>query len=132
MTNSTCSPTGFNFHDVVRLARRAANGFWLTALLFSGAAFGVTLTGTLTGPAESPPNASPGTGTTVVTYDAATHLLTVNVTFSGLLSTTTASHIHCCTTTANSGTAAVATQVPTFVGFPLGVTSGTYSNSFDL
>jgi len=28
--------------------------------------------------------------------------------------------------------AGVATQVPTFVGFPLGVTSGSYSETFDL
>ena len=47
---------------------------------------------------------------------------------------TTASHIHCCLASpflpgVNVG---VATTVPTFPGFPLGVTSGTYDMTFDL
>jgi hypothetical protein len=54
------------------------------------------------------------------------------VTFSGLLGTTTASHIHCCTAPAGTGTAGVATTVPTFPGFPLGVTGGTSDNTFDM
>jgi hypothetical protein len=86
----------------------------------------------LSGPNEAPPNASPGTGYAVVTYDNTTHMLGVNVTFSGLLGTTTASHIHCCTAVPFTGTAGVATTTPTFAGFPLGVTSGTYSNVLDL
>jgi CHRD domain/PEP-CTERM motif len=48
----------------------------------------------LSGPAEAPPNASPGTGSTIVTYDSTTHLLRVQASFSGLLAGTTASHIH--------------------------------------
>jgi hypothetical protein len=56
----------------------------------------------------------------------------VQVTFSGLLGTTTASHIHCCTTIAGTGIAGVATVVPTFTGFPLGVTSGSYDHIFDM
>jgi hypothetical protein len=56
----------------------------------------------------------------------------VLVDFQGLLSTTTASHVHCCTPTPLSGAAGVATQTPTFVGFPLGVTSGHYDNTFDM
>ena len=56
----------------------------------------------------------------------------VEVTFSGLLGTTTASHIHCCTAVPGVGTAIVATTVPTFTGFPLGVTSGTYDHTFDM
>jgi hypothetical protein len=56
----------------------------------------------------------------------------VQVTFSGLLGTTTASHIHCCTALLGTGTAGVATTVPTFPGFPLGVTSGTYDQTFDV
>jgi len=47
-----------------------------------------------------------------------------------LSGTTTASHIHCCV--AAPGTAGVATTTPTFTGFPLGVTSGTYSAVLDL
>ena len=88
--------------------------------------------GQLSGPAESPANASPGTGSTTVSYAMALHTLQVDVSFSGLLGMTTASHIHCCTVTPGTSTAGVATQVPTFSGFPLGVTAGAYSQSFDL
>jgi len=92
----------------------------------------ITYQAFLSGPNEAPPNASPGTGYAVVTYDSTTHLLGVNVTFSGLLGTTTASHIHCCTAAPFAGTAGVATTTPTFAGFPLGVTSGSYNNVLDL
>jgi hypothetical protein len=67
-----------------------------------------------------------------VTIDDVANTLEVNVTFSGLLGTTTASHIHCCTADPLTGTAGVATQTPFFVGFPIGVTSGTYDHIFDL
>jgi hypothetical protein len=53
----------------------------------------------------------------------------VDVTFEDLLGTVTAAHIHCCVAApANVG---VATAVPTFPGFPAGVTAGTYSQLFD-
>jgi hypothetical protein len=57
------------------------------------------------------------------------HTLGVDITFTGLLGTTTASHLHCCI--APPGATGVATQTPTFLNFPLGVTSGTYSHIFD-
>jgi hypothetical protein len=41
-------------------------------------------------------------------------------------------HIHCCTTDAGVSTAGVASQVPSYPGFPLGVTSGTYDQTSDL
>ena len=75
---------------------------------------------------------SPGTGFALVGIDDVANSMRVQVTFSGLLGTTTASHIHCCTPTPGTGTVGVATQVPTFAGFPLGVTSGTYDQTFDL
>src|SRR5215211_7314334 len=77
----------------------------------------------LSGAIEIPPNGSPGTGSTVVTIDGDS--MSVQVEFADLLSPTTASHIHCCTATPFdlSATALVATTVPTFPGFPLGVTS---------
>lgn len=87
---------------------------------------------TLSGAAEAPPNDSAGTGTAWVTYDGLLHSLRVQVTFSGLTGTVSASHIHAATAVAGTGTAGVATQTPTFVNFPLGVTSGTYDNTFDL
>lgn len=93
----------------------------------------VTYDVVLTGPGENPPNASPGTGFAVITIDTTANTLNiVSDTFSGLLGTTTASHIHCCTLVPGSLTAGVATQVPTFTGFPLGVTSGSYSMLFDM
>lgn len=82
----------------------------------------------LSGANEVPANASAGTGIAFVSLDG--NVLFVTVTFSGLTGNTTASHIHCCSPPGvNAG---VATAVPTFPGFPLGVTSGTYTNSFDL
>ncbi len=56
----------------------------------------------------------------------------VEASFSDLTGTTTASHIHCCTALPDSGTVGVATQTPSFVGFPLGVTAGTYDHTFDM
>lgn len=86
----------------------------------------------LSGPNESPPNASPGTGFADVFYNNTAHTLEVEVTFSGLMGTTTASHIHAATSMPGIGTAGVATTTPYFAGFPIGVTSGTYSNTLDL
>ena len=91
-----------------------------------------TLSAVLGGALQSPPNASSGRGVTTLTYDSTAHTLAISVSFEGLGSGTTAAHVHCCTTSAGSGTAAVATQTPTFSGFPAGVTSGSYSNTFDL
>src|SRR5207302_9751891 len=76
----------------------------------------------LNGASESPSTNSPGTGSALVTFDDGAHTLHVNVFFSGLTSGTTAAHIHCCTTSSGTGNAGVATQTPTFTGFPLGVT----------
>ena len=86
----------------------------------------------LTGPGESPPNNSPGTGFATVTTDDVANTLSVDVSFSGLTAGTTASHIHSPTASPGIGTAIVATTTPTFLNFPLGVTSGTYSNTLDL
>jgi len=56
----------------------------------------------------------------------------VLVDFTGLIGNTTASHIHCCAGIPGVSNSGVATQLPTFVGFPLGVTAGTYDHTFDL
>lgn len=121
----------------LRLAVRASGllSAVVAALLLSvpaAHAVPITFVGSLSGPNESPANASPGTGSAVVTIDGDAHTLQVDVTFSGLLAGDTASHIHCCTTVPETGTAIVATTTPTFTGFPGGVTSGTYSHLFDL
>lgn len=90
----------------------------------------IVYTASLSGPNENPVNASPGTGLATISFDPTAHTLRVQVSFSGLTGTTTASHIHCCITTPG-GTAGVATITPTFTGFPLGVTSGTYDLTYD-
>jgi hypothetical protein len=92
----------------------------------------LTFDAILNGPSESPPNASPGTGFATVIVDNVADTMLVDVTFSGLLGTTTASHIHCCSAVPGAGTAGVATTTPTFTGFPLGVMSGTYIHTFDM
>jgi hypothetical protein len=87
---------------------------------------------TLSGPAEAPPNESPGTGSVLLTLDLDLRTMTIDASFSGLLGTLTVAHIHCCTLLANEGTAGVATPTPTFPGFPAGVTSGSYMETFDM
>jgi hypothetical protein len=91
----------------------------------------MTFVGSLAGANEVPTVPSPGTGSATVVLDPTAQTIQVNATFSGLTSNDVAAHIHCC---APLGTnAGVATSVPAFPGFPLGVTSGTYSSAvFDL
>jgi len=85
----------------------------------------------LSGANEVPAVVSAGTGLATVILDPTAQTLQVNATFSGLTSNTVAAHIHCCQPLGTN--AGVATTVPAFPGFPLGVTSGTYSSVvFDL
>ncbi|MBI1899054.1 MAG: CHRD domain-containing protein [Acidobacteria bacterium] len=62
----------------------------------------------------------------MVIYDSTAHTLEVNVVWSDLVGTTTVAHIHCCVDPL--GTVGVATFPGTFPGFPVGVTSGSYSS----
>jgi hypothetical protein len=106
--------------------------FFVSAVMPPASATAATLVfdAELSGLQEVPPNVSPGSGLAIVTIDDVLKTMRVQASFSGLLGTTTASHIHCC---ALPGFAApVATQTPSFMGFPLGVTSGTFDNTFDL
>ena len=91
----------------------------------------ITYTAVLSGLNENPPVPTTGTGSATITYDPVTHLLGLNIDFADLVSPTTASHIHCCSPQPATN-AGVATTTPTFAGFPLGVTSGTYVNTLDL
>ncbi len=101
------------------------------AIFFATCAFvgAQVYTGTFSGLNENPPNASAGTGTATVTLNLALHTLQVQATFSNLTGTVTAAHIHA---PAPPGmNAGVATQTPTFTGFPSGVMSGTYNMTFN-
>jgi hypothetical protein len=86
----------------------------------------------LNGPSESPPNASMGIGVAEVDVDTTANTMHVLAAFVGLGSPTIMSHIHAATAVPLAGTAGVATQVPSFTGFPLGVTFGTYDHTFDM
>ena len=100
----------------------------------------VSFTAVLSGAAEAPPNSSPGVGFATVIFDPTLHTMGLSVTFSGLVGLTngflprgtTIAHMHCCTAAPTAGNVGVATQTPTFTGFPVGVTAGTYTNLFDL
>ena len=96
----------------------------------------IVFSANLTGANEEPPNPSLGTGFTLVTIDPVAHTMRVEVLFAGLLGPTTASHIHVINGPGDSNTSdtngPVATTTPTFPGFPLGVTSGSYDNTFNM
>jgi hypothetical protein len=86
----------------------------------------------MNGAIEVTPNNSQGTGQAWVDYDNVAHTMRVQAVFSGLTGTTTAAHIHAPTDIPFTGGASVATESPSFSGFPLGVSSGTMDRTFDL
>ncbi len=96
----------------------------LAALLATAsAAFAATgFQGTLSGLNEVGPNASPGTGTaTVILNDAGTEIA-YNVSYSGLVGTVTAAHIHKAPVGVNGGVV---------IGFspPVGTTAGSFNGT---
>jgi hypothetical protein len=84
---------------------------------------------TASGPAESPPNGSPGASIGTIELDDTAMMLRVEVPFRDLVGSATASHIHCCTMDPFTGVAPVALP---FTDFPTGVTAGMYTHAFDL
>jgi len=101
----------------------------LAAVQNSDAAI-IKYTADLNGNKVVPPTVSSGTGFADIDYDNILHTLSLKVTFSGLSGNVTASHIHSPgLPTQNAG---VATTVPTFPGFPSGVTSGNYVHTLDM
>jgi len=100
--------------------------FSILVLSPSAEAATVRYVATLSGAAEVPPNASSGTGNVVL--DIVDELsMSLSVSFSGLIGTTTIAHIHNAPAGANGP---VMTQTPSFVGFPIGVTGGSYVETF--
>jgi outer membrane autotransporter protein len=83
----------------------------------------------LRGSSENPPVASPASGSALVLFDPAFQTMIVRTTFSGLTTPTVDAHIHCCAPPTANAIVAVGFR-PT--GFPLGVTAGQFSSSFDL
>lgn len=97
----------------------------------AGAAI-VQYSANMDGASEFPPVVTPGTGFALVTIDTTLNTMRVQANFTGLIGNTTAAHIHAATAVAGTGTAGVATQTPSFSGFPLGVTSGSMDTTFDM
>lgn len=85
----------------------------------------------LNGANEASPNASPGFGYSRLYLDTDAHTLRITAEFQDLIGNTTAAHVHGPTAAPGAGVAAVATQTPSFVGFPLGVTAGNWDHTFD-
>jgi len=109
--------------------RSLALGLVLAALAPLAQGAQIQTSAPLAGSNENPVVVTPGTGVAFVSLDTTTHQLRVTVTFSGLTTNDVAAHIHCCIAPpANVG---VATAVPAFPGFPLGVTSGGFDQTFD-
>jgi hypothetical protein len=65
-----------------------------TVVAFAGPASAEKFKATLDGKTEVPPNASTGTGTADIDYDAATKKLTWKLSYSGLSGPATAAHFH--------------------------------------
>ena len=85
----------------------------------------------LNGPNEAAPNASPGTGFSKLFLDTDAHTMRITAEFEDLLGNTTAAHVHGPTAAPNTGASPIATELPSFTGFPLGVKFGSYDHTFD-
>jgi hypothetical protein len=109
-------------HFFTKASLTAVIGVLFAAVPMSAATI---FSATLAGANETPPVASPATGSMTVTLSG--DLLSVIVNFSGLTSPDTASHIHCC------GPVGVAEPIAVpFTTFPTGLTAGSFSSSYNL
>jgi hypothetical protein len=106
----------------------------LLALVLAPWAFGhhFTYSARLTGAQEVPPNSSPAVGVATITWDMDIITMRVEVTFTGLVGNVTEAHIHAVTAVPGSGTAMVASPLPTLPGFPTGVQAGSYDHTLDM
>lgn len=108
--------------------KRLLSALFLSALLAaSSSAATITYVALLNGPSENPANPSLGTGTATLIIDTTANTASLSVTFSGLSSTTTAAHIHCCVAPPTNIGVAVASA-----GFPTGVLQGSFNATSDL
>lgn len=101
------------------------------SLALASPAFAHTIVFTAPFLPEGGPSAT-GSGTGIVTFDTDILSMRVQASWSGTSGNSTAAHIHCCTASPGVGNVGVATQLPSFVGFPLGVTSGTFDQTYDM
>ena len=116
----------------MRHLTRLAVALAATVLALPASAATIAFFTTMDGPSEAPPIDSPGTGWARVTFDDVALTMHVQAAFEDLVGTTTVAHIHCCTAIPEAGTVGVATQPGTFLGWPVGVTSGSYEANFDM
>ncbi len=106
---------------------------WLAAVLALGTTAASAHSTTFVGTFAPEAAGATGSGTLSLEYDDDGHTLLINATWSGLSGTTNNAHIHCCTASANTGTAGVAlAQNGLLPNFPLGVSSGSYTRIIDL
>lgn len=110
-----------------RTARLAALAAILATMATPGHAAIINYQAFLSGAEENPPVATPATGFATIVYDDTAHTLQIFANWNGLLGTTTAAHIHCCTPP--TGNAPVAVTPGTLPLFPVGVTSGSYTSA---
>lgn len=101
-----------------------------TSMLAPAAAHEQTWAAPLLGTSEVPSVTTTGHGQAMVTIDFDLMTMRVQASFADLIGNVTASHIHCCT--APGANAIVATQTPSFTGFPTGVKAGSYDHTFDM
>ena len=108
------------------------------ALLLSACASAapVIFVADLSGPNESPANASPGTGFARVIIDTTAHTLQrLRKLYRPDWDDDGIAHSRADDRPVPAEhweSAGVATQTPSFIGFPLGVTAGSFSNTYDL
>ena len=84
---------------------------------------------TLNGASESPANSTTAIGLGLVTFDDVAQTVLVNEVYFGLTGPATGGHIHCCTTTAGTGTAAILVPFPTFPASSFGNFDATFTLS---
>ncbi len=109
--------------------RLLAGASLAVALAAPASAVTLSFVASLSGAGEVPPVITTAFGSAFVTFDDVAQSVSVSESFTGLIGgPASASHIHCCTATPNTGSAPV---VIPFTTFP-NAASGAYTNTFVL